>query len=257
MVRSQITNSARQCRKSELRYLATLDFQADFKQLVILLSDQQLISGLALLVSGFLQLRNGISSYHWQMTIYLVWFSAFTHLATLTVLRRYLRDNPTLRWIRLSFMSALIALLIAALIPTGSKAWLRDGNNKPQNVWMPAMCFYTSSVPGGRLGSVQLSSLIVSISILLASYVTRVVKLFGWTSNLARIYLRTKLGRKVRTWQKILYDAKSKTETQKWIFSVPYMTIFVFVIIARACLDSFESVAWEVCHNVKYILATS
>ncbi|PVH77883.1 hypothetical protein DL98DRAFT_534304 [Cadophora sp. DSE1049] len=120
------------------------------EKLVLVLSDQQLIGGLAMLVSGFLQLNSKISSYHWQMTIYLVWFSTFTHLATLTMLRRYMRDNPILRLFRLFFMTALIALLITALVPTASGAWLYwdvgDDGEDVVNTGMPALCFYTSEV---------------------------------------------------------------------------------------------------------------
>jgi hypothetical protein len=105
------------------------------------MSDQQIITGIALLGSGFSQLRCGISAYHWQITIYLVWFSSFTHLATLTFLRRYLYENVPLRSWRLGLMTVLIASLVIALIPTGNQAWLSDTDF----AGIPAWCLFNYS----------------------------------------------------------------------------------------------------------------
>lgn len=57
------------------------------RRIVLMFSDQQVVTGIALLASGYAQLSSGISNYHWQMLVYLAWFSSLTHLSTLTVLR--------------------------------------------------------------------------------------------------------------------------------------------------------------------------
>jgi hypothetical protein len=146
------------------------------------MSDQQIITGIALLGSGFSQLRCGISAYHWQITIYLVWFSSFTHLATLTFLRRYLYENVPLRSWRLGLMTVLIASLVIALIPTGNRAWLfYEGL-----AGIPAWCFFIYS--DGDIEALNNSvvhpngSMELSILVLVFSYATRAIKMFRWSS---------------------------------------------------------------------------
>lgn len=56
---------------------------------MLTMSDFQLITGLAILISGFTQLQTGISAYHWQRLVQLAWFSSVTHLCCLTALRDY------------------------------------------------------------------------------------------------------------------------------------------------------------------------
>lgn len=149
-----------------------------------MLSDQQMITGIALLASGVSQLGCSISTFHWQIVVYLVWYSSFTHMATLTILRRYLRDNKPMRLWRLILMFLIIAGLCAALIPTGNGLWLPDPvenlvlsgtSTIPYSyVGMPAVCFFKFRVTNDR----QLSSMIISILVLVTSYIFRAIKLF-------------------------------------------------------------------------------
>ncbi|KAE9366901.1 hypothetical protein N431DRAFT_487371 [Stipitochalara longipes BDJ] len=220
-----------------------------FEKLVVMLSDQQLITGLALLISSAIQLRSGISSYHWQMTIYLVWFSSFTHLATLTLLRKYLKDNSVLKWTRLFAMSVLIGLLIFALVPTGSRIWLEEGYSlgvSAINAGVPALCFLRFQVPGSHFGGEQGTSVIFSIMVLFLSYATRVVKMFSWSSKKARFYFRTSLGNPVKRLQRNLYEGMQRSSILRWMFFIPYWAILSLVIVIRACLDSFESMIWDI-----------
>lgn len=43
-------------------------------QIVLSMSDQQLVTGLAILISGFYQLKHELLFYHWQMITSLAWF---------------------------------------------------------------------------------------------------------------------------------------------------------------------------------------
>lgn len=84
--------------------------------------DIQVISGIALLVSGLLSLpeANGpITGSDWQMIVYLAWFSATTHLAGLSTLRGYFIRNRHGRSVRVALMFILVALLVTALVPAG------------------------------------------------------------------------------------------------------------------------------------------
>lgn len=91
---------------------------------VLTLSDLQILTGISILISAYVQLGCGISIYHWQIVVYLAWFSSFTHLTTLTFLRRYLQERPALRTWRLLAMSLMLVLLSLALLPTGRSEWL-------------------------------------------------------------------------------------------------------------------------------------
>lgn len=86
------------------------------------LSDQQIITGISILVAGFLQFDR-LSVYHWQTVVYLAWMSSVVHLASLTYLRNSLHQNRVLRAWRLAGMLILFCLLFAALWPTTSAAW--------------------------------------------------------------------------------------------------------------------------------------
>jgi hypothetical protein len=109
--------------------------------LVVSLSDQQLVAGLAILISGVIGLGAGtITVYHFSMVTSLAWFSSNTHLLSLVVVRSYLdsvnpcspeRDNPTLRrlnhqvinWIRIGLMILMAALLLYCSWVSGYESW--------------------------------------------------------------------------------------------------------------------------------------
>lgn len=211
-----------------------------------MMSDQQMITGIALLGSGFSQLKCGISAYHWQIIIYLVWFSSFTHLATLTFLRRYLYENVPLRSWRLAFMTTLIFCLIGALIPTVNQAWLTASDY----AGIPAWCLFRHSTddppdPNDN-GSGHWESMALSVFVLVFSYATRAIKLFRWSSKKSRLYLRTKPGKAITKHLDKLYTGSQNTTTKEWIFLVPYYIILSTLLVVRSWFDLFESMIFEV-----------
>lgn len=92
------------------------------RNVVLIFSDQQIVTGIAVLVSAYSQMKS-ISVYHYQVAIYLAWMSSNVHLITLTVLRGWLQKNKTLRRGRVICMLFLLILLVVALVPTVSKSW--------------------------------------------------------------------------------------------------------------------------------------
>ena len=62
------------------------------ERFILALSDQQLVTGLSVLLAGYIK-HCDISVYSFQITTALAWFSCTTHLATLTVLRQYFNNN--------------------------------------------------------------------------------------------------------------------------------------------------------------------
>ena len=86
---------------------------------VLTFSDQQVITGIAILISGYSQLRGGLAAYYWQLIVDLAWFSSITHLTTLTCLRHYFRERQGLKILRLICMAVTAGMLSCALATTG------------------------------------------------------------------------------------------------------------------------------------------
>ncbi|KAI0844787.1 hypothetical protein F5Y00DRAFT_255752 [Daldinia vernicosa] len=88
---------------------------------ILALSDQQLVSGLALAISiniirnGVQDLDTKISAYAYGNAVILAFLSCIIHLATIAVLRDYLRDRSYLKHVRVVIMLCVISLLLQGL----------------------------------------------------------------------------------------------------------------------------------------------
>ncbi|KAK3385520.1 hypothetical protein B0H63DRAFT_560108 [Podospora didyma] len=87
--------------------------------------DVQILTGIGILVSAYHDLFCFISAYHWQMVVYLAWFSNLTHIACLIALRAHLHQNQFERGLRLLFMTVLWLGLIVAMVPTAFFNWAK------------------------------------------------------------------------------------------------------------------------------------
>ena len=93
------------------------------ERLVLSLSDQQLLTSIAILTAGLLRICS-ISVYHFQMILDLAWYSSNVHLTSLNVLQDYLLDRPKLRNWRLCLMAVTFALLVAYVVMTAHVNWV-------------------------------------------------------------------------------------------------------------------------------------
>lgn len=151
---------------------------AALQKAVLVLGDQQVVTGIAIMGAGFQGLRNGdISSYHFQIVVYLAWMSSSVHLSALTLLSSFLnKHNGLLVW-RLCGMLVLLVLLVVGLVPTLSNDWgiehwpaMLPGHTG----WgIPAICFW-----GHLWGNGVSPDAVVSLVILAWSYVWKVGALF-------------------------------------------------------------------------------
>ncbi|KAH9875380.1 hypothetical protein J1614_004872 [Plenodomus biglobosus] len=151
-----------------------------FTKCVLLMSDIQILTGLSILTSGYTQLHCGLSVYHWQILVYLTWFCSLTHLSCLTFLRTHLHNHPGERWWRLIAMGLLVAMLIAALLPTGNYG----SRNDPSNY---AICSFRKLAPagggswytrfGGDAAELDYAAMIISVLLIGLGYVSRIVRL--------------------------------------------------------------------------------
>ena len=83
------------------------------EKFVLSLSDQQLVTGLAILIAGSTR-PCAISGHHFDIIAALGWFSSTVHLSTLAVLRDYLMNNPIMRNWRVVGMVAMLVFLVLA-----------------------------------------------------------------------------------------------------------------------------------------------
>lgn len=108
-------------------------------RVVLALSDQQLVTGIAILVAGFVMMaRNTISVFHYTIILDLAWFSAGCHLIDILVIgqqlvseahrskqithKRHIRLPFIIAW-RLAFIVPMGILLMVANWPSGYRDW--------------------------------------------------------------------------------------------------------------------------------------
>lgn len=150
---------------------------------MLLLSDFQLLTGLSIMISGFTQLRCGISIYHWHKVVRLAWFSSITHLCCLTFLRDYFQHHKLAQLWRVPGMVILVIMLIVALIPTAQYTWYFDGHlslgDIVKFVSRPAVCsFFPSQNSGGFTSRAGNQRAGISISLLCLGLLLRLCRLY-------------------------------------------------------------------------------
>lgn len=111
------------------------------------MADLQLLTGVCILITGFMSLRCGLSAYHWRIIVDLAWFSSVTHLAGLVVIRNSIRRRPWVKYVRMAVCLVFLVMLIVASIPVGFFDWadpMIGWRNKIPNVYpgSPAICYF-------------------------------------------------------------------------------------------------------------------
>ncbi len=87
----------------------------EHEKFIISMSDQQLVTGLAILVALYIK-SCSVSVYSFEIALSLAYFSCSIHISTLTVLRRYLQKYKTLAFVRVVLMVTLAIMLLAGLL---------------------------------------------------------------------------------------------------------------------------------------------
>jgi hypothetical protein len=213
------------------------------------MSDLQIVTGLSILISGYAQLHQGITSFHWIVIVDLAWFSSITHLACLTLLRNHLYNHSAQRLWRLLCMAALVILLTVALAFTGGydwtspEAWSSFGEDVILSMADPAMCHLSSD---SRLTMVYYG-MVFSILLTVFGFVTRIIKLYKTISLDVWGKARAKLSIQARRLLSIAYTwcclSSSRKSLKRTILYRPLLTTF---LVARLFLDGWSSVFIEV-----------
>ncbi|KAL8756781.1 MAG: hypothetical protein Q9199_002705 [Rusavskia elegans] len=144
-------------------------WQPILESLVLTLSDQQLLVGISILVTGFIK-HCSISVYHFAVISDLAWFSSNTNLTSLNVLQVYLVEHPSLRNWRVCLMLVILVLLLAALAMEGHRSWYESWNS-------PAQCLFNEFLVkvGGEPGKWMRSQMVL----LTYSYTVSMARLFN------------------------------------------------------------------------------
>ena len=219
---------------------------------VLLFSDQQSLIGISVLVSGFSQLSCSLDIYHWQLTFDLAWFSSITHLTTLTCLRHYFRERPTLRIWRITCMAITAVLLATSLVPTGYSGSYEDPS-------VPAWCLYQLGIvhPGldsvGDRVSLEYNALYIALtlSLLVLSYSSRVLLLMPTTTNAIYDWVRLRPRKKVHSWLLLLRDraAQSSSTFSNISWAILHRLIRSTWCLLGAMADLWSSLLWEVAFS--------
>ncbi|KAL2870547.1 uncharacterized protein BJX67DRAFT_241981 [Aspergillus lucknowensis] len=218
---------------------------------VLAMSDLQLATGIAILISGYSQLRCGLSSFHWLIIGRLAWFATLTHLASLTFLRNYLYNRKAERKWRLLFMSILLVMLITAVVPTGNYhsphiSTSLDVDRGPgiQEANDYAICHFF--IHGPSRYPPAFASMVVLVLIAVLGFAFRIVKLFQPLS-LFIITVRSRISQRARRLLRVVYDWRNATKAwQRVLGNMLYYPLLALFLEARAVMDNFSSMFFEV-----------
>ncbi|OAG01367.1 uncharacterized protein CC84DRAFT_1220884 [Paraphaeosphaeria sporulosa] len=223
-------------------------FEYAMEKSVLILSDTQLVTGLAILIAGYSQLSCGIASYHWQILVYVAWFSSFTFLSAMAFLEGFFLANNSLRLIRVFFMCIMGTLQIAALLPTGSRNWLDAAREAgPLYVGLSAECFYQQlPMASYSRGGPRMWSMVFSVLVVGVSYIHTGIRLFDPTAKFSRKHFRAIPGSYVKSFLQFLEHRAACRGIRATIWTIPYLFAFAGYASVRAAYDIAESMLGEI-----------
>jgi hypothetical protein len=209
---------------------------------VMAFSDQQIVTGISIVIGGYSQLQWGLASYHWESVVNLAWFSTMAHLLTLTVLRGSLRDKNSLRLLRILAMGLLVAMLIPAIVPVG---WLTSSVSFSQA--LPAWCLYQKPSNTPDLTDVPFNGIYVGLAIviLIYSYSTRVILLYSKDDSYG-------ISRLFRDQPYILCESQlqkyedMERHQRTLLQEMAYRLLRALCVLFLAITDVYQSSIWEV-----------
>ena len=214
---------------------------------VLLYSDQQSFIGIAILTSGFSQLPCSLSTYHWQLTFDLAWFSSITHLTTLTCLRHYFQKRPVLRIWRLICMALTGVMLATSLFSIG---YIQPFST---DVSYPAWCLYHPNISDTQSGVGPYNGWYVGITFgfLTLSYLSRAIQLFPTAIDMVYRCFRAWPSLILQVWLKKLqqHASDSSSRTLRIFWALLYRGLFPVWCVFEASADLWSSLLWEVNEN--------
>ncbi|RTE74071.1 hypothetical protein BHE90_011492 [Fusarium euwallaceae] len=151
--------------------LRSSQLESALNKCVITAADIQIFTGLAVMISGYIALHCGLQSYHWQLTVHLVWLASLTHLAALSFLRNHFANRPGPRTWRVIAMSIMLVFLAVAVGLAGYFDWGDEGANKASDF---AVCYFGKKMD---TRSVAFESMIKTLILLVYGFFIRLAKM--------------------------------------------------------------------------------
>ena len=208
------------------------------------LSDQQLVTGLAILVAGYYEtLNGGLSVYHWNIVVYLAWMSSAVHIASLTLLKDVFNERPKLRNVRVAGMLLLLVLLTAAMwplrrasVPIGTPVrclW----RSRPWNAWLDPKKHDAASLD---------LSWVVSVAMLVSAYIWKLSQLFSSSRGWVRQWLVAKPQAAMeRMMRRALLSNRAKWQTRLAYYFLMYL--YTISVVYAETAESFAAAIVYLC----------
>lgn len=208
---------------------------------LITFSDTQVITGISILLAGYIQLPFGISAYHWQVVIALAWFSSLTHLLTLKSLRDYFRERVEMAVWRAVLMGFVMTLLVVALGTTG---YITQAD-APNDDAVPAICLFSSE---RRLKyDFNYPLIVLSIAFITTNYSLKVIGLFTRVPENLQNWLETKVSKLL----KISFEIASRPRKNLKFTTIKFRSmlrglVLLLYVLSKALYEISGSILWEV-----------
>lgn len=205
-------------------------------------SDQQLVTGLAILVAGYYEMLNdNLSVYHWNVVIYLAWMSSSVHIASLTLLRDVFNKRPKLRNIRVAGMLLLLVLLTIAMWPL--RRQFVPLSTPVRCLWGSRSWNARAELEDGESTAIN-PDWVLSITMLLIAYIWKLSQLFsssrGWVR---RWFVAKPQAATERLMRRALLSQRSK-----WLTRPAYFVLMYFYIIGVVHTELAESFAASIVY---------
>ncbi|KAF1954524.1 hypothetical protein CC80DRAFT_536706 [Byssothecium circinans] len=211
--------------------------EKSLNEIVLAFSDQQIVTGIAILISGFVQIEKGLSTHHWANIVNLAWFSSVSHLTTLTMLRKYLQKKKRLwRLIGMALMLVMLACGMGSLgyyYKAAHPAWcLFRPNDWKKELMTPP--YYNSIYVGCALTVIGLG------------YVARVILLYPSTSDSIKKKLeKYRIGIDGYLVSQHARIPKSARPIPV-LWRIYYKICCSFYVLAVLAIDLYSSMLWEI-----------
>ena len=212
-------------------------------------SDQQCITGIAILLSGYSQLSlqntSPITVYNWQIAVDLAWFSSITHLTTLTCLRHYFRQRRALSNFRIACMAANAVILAVSIGSTGWQVF---------DPGVPALCLFdtswiTQDAAVTFTGVYNGLYTAITATFLAFGYLTRIIQLCPQKSMIRRwfnISVTFPIAVSDRLRKFIRERVPQSSKRLLFVHRLVYRLVLTVHCVLKAAFNLYSSMLWEV-----------
>ena len=89
-------------------------------RMILSLADQQLLTGLALMVAGYVKQGTNLRQAHFTLIVYMCCLSSSSHLASIITLRKYLEEHPLTSIVRICLVVVFAVALFVSIVLNGA-----------------------------------------------------------------------------------------------------------------------------------------